>query len=98
MLFAYLGPETLLPMTSVLAAAVGVVAMFGRNTLIISAKVLRAIVRLPRLLSRTESSSLPYQARQDPRQGRWRGPRTTTAADAVSDVDARGVSASQSSR
>ena len=29
---AYLGPETMLPMTSVIAGIVGFVMMFGRNT------------------------------------------------------------------
>ena len=32
MLFAYLGPETVLPLTSVVAAVTGVVMMFGRNS------------------------------------------------------------------
>ena len=31
-LVAYLGPETMLPMTSVIAGIVGVVLMLGRNT------------------------------------------------------------------
>ncbi len=31
MLFAYMGPETMLPVASIVAAAVGVVMMFGRN-------------------------------------------------------------------
>ena len=30
---AYLGPETMLPMTSIVAGIVGFVMMFGRNTL-----------------------------------------------------------------
>lgn len=30
---AYFGPETVLPMTSVIATVVGVFMMFGRNTL-----------------------------------------------------------------
>jgi hypothetical protein len=30
--FAYLGPETMLPMTSVVAGLVGVLMMFGRNS------------------------------------------------------------------
>ena len=38
---AYLGPETMLPMTSVLAAAAGFVMMFGRKVL----DVTRAIFR-----------------------------------------------------
>ncbi|SIO64905.1 hypothetical protein SAMN05444166_7476 [Singulisphaera sp. GP187] len=32
-LLAYFGPETVLPMTSVIATAVGLFMMFGRNTL-----------------------------------------------------------------
>ena len=31
MLFAYIGPETMLPVASIVAAAVGVLMMFGRN-------------------------------------------------------------------
>ena len=31
MLFAYFGPETMMPVASVIAAGVGVVMMFGRN-------------------------------------------------------------------
>jgi hypothetical protein len=33
MIFAYFGPETMMPVASVFAAAVGVVLMFGRNVL-----------------------------------------------------------------
>ena len=33
MIFAYFGPETVLPVTSILAAAVGGVMMFGRTSL-----------------------------------------------------------------
>ena len=32
MVFAYLGPETMLPMTSVVAGVAGVVMMFGRSS------------------------------------------------------------------
>jgi len=32
LLFAYFGPETMLPLTSVVAAVVGVFMMFGRNS------------------------------------------------------------------
>ncbi len=32
MIFAYFGPETVLPLTSIVAAAVGVIMMFGRNS------------------------------------------------------------------
>jgi hypothetical protein len=33
MLFAYFGPEAMMPAASVIAAAIGVVMMFGRNIL-----------------------------------------------------------------
>jgi hypothetical protein len=33
LIFAYFGPETFLPLTSIVAAVVGVVMMFGRNTI-----------------------------------------------------------------
>jgi hypothetical protein len=31
MLFAYIGPDTMMPVASIVAATVGVVMMFGRN-------------------------------------------------------------------
>jgi hypothetical protein len=31
MLFAYIGPETMMPIASVFVAAAGIVMMFGRN-------------------------------------------------------------------
>jgi hypothetical protein len=33
MILAYFGPETFLPLTSIVAAVVGVAMMFGRNTI-----------------------------------------------------------------
>ena len=35
MLFAYFGPETMMPVASIFAAAVGVVMLFGRNILLV---------------------------------------------------------------
>jgi hypothetical protein len=49
-LFAYLGPETLLPLTSIVATVVGVGLTFGRGT----TRILRRLV--PRLLSRAVSA------------------------------------------
>ncbi len=40
-MFAYLSPETVLPVTSILATVAGLVLMFGRNTLKLSARWLR---------------------------------------------------------
>ena len=41
MLFAYVGPETMLPLASILAGAVGVLLMFGRNVMMFGRKVVR---------------------------------------------------------
>jgi hypothetical protein len=43
MLFAYFGPETMLPVTSIIVAAGGVVMMFGRNVIQAGRKVVRFI-------------------------------------------------------
>ncbi len=44
LVFAYLGPETMLPMTSVIAGVAGVVMMFGRSSLRWFVGVIRRIV------------------------------------------------------
>ena len=41
MLFAYLGPETMLPMTSIVAGAIGFLMMFGRNVWSMAKRVVR---------------------------------------------------------
>jgi hypothetical protein len=78
MVFAYLSPDTLLPMTSVLAAAVGVAAMFGRGSLVFAMRCLKGVVRLPhrvaRGVSRDPHSSAQRPIRNDRRQRKWRGP------------------------
>jgi hypothetical protein len=43
MLFAYFGPDTMMPVTSVVAATIGVVLMFGRNILLFGKGLLRKI-------------------------------------------------------
>jgi hypothetical protein len=43
MLFAYLGPETMMPVASIVAAVVGVAMMFGRNVLMIGRNVVRRV-------------------------------------------------------
>jgi hypothetical protein len=53
MVFAYLGPETMLPMTSIVAGVVGFVMMFGRNTWYWLSKTAR------RLISRSTSAPKP---------------------------------------
>ena len=49
MVFAYLGPETMLPMTSIVAGLVGFVMMFGRNAWSWVSKTARRLV--PRVAS-----------------------------------------------
>ena len=44
-LFAYFSPETVLPVTSIIATAVGLVMMFGRNTWRIFTYGVRRVVR-----------------------------------------------------
>ncbi len=41
--FAYLGPETMLPLTSVVATVVGVLLVFGRNTIGLMRRALRTV-------------------------------------------------------
>lgn len=45
MLFAYIGPDTILPLTSIVAAVAGFFMMFGRNSLRFATKCYRAILR-----------------------------------------------------
>ncbi len=43
MLFAYVGPETMLPVASIVAGAVGVLLMFGRNVMMIGRRMVRNV-------------------------------------------------------
>jgi hypothetical protein len=43
MLFAYMGPETMLPVASIVAAAAGVVMMFGRNIVLFGRSLVRRL-------------------------------------------------------
>ena len=43
MLFAYVGPETMMPLASVVAAVVGVFLMFGRNIMYIGRNFVRKV-------------------------------------------------------
>jgi hypothetical protein len=47
MLFAYLGPETMMPVASIVAAVAGVVMMFGRSIASFGRNVLRRIWPAP---------------------------------------------------
>jgi hypothetical protein len=48
MLFAYFGPETMMPVASIIAATVGVVMMFGRNILMVGRGLVRRAWPRPR--------------------------------------------------
>ena len=43
MLFAYIGPETMMPVASIVAAATGVVMMFGRSILTFGRGLVRRV-------------------------------------------------------
>jgi hypothetical protein len=43
MLFAYIGPETMMPVASIVAAVAGVFLMFGRNVLNFGRSVVRRV-------------------------------------------------------
>ena len=43
MLFAYIGPETMLPLASILTGVVGVALMFGRNLMMMGRKMVRGV-------------------------------------------------------
>lgn len=47
MIFAYFGPETMMPVASIFAAAIGVVLMFGRNVMSIGRGMMRRVWRRP---------------------------------------------------
>ena len=48
MIFAYFGPETMMPVASIFAAAVGVVMMFGRNVVDLGRGLVRRVWPRPR--------------------------------------------------
>ena len=83
MLFAYLGPETLLPMTSVLAAAVGVVAMFGRNLFHVIKMGFGVLTGKSRRAPKLEGTTRPAHSRLDGPQRDLPGQSLRTTARAV---------------
>ncbi len=44
MLFAYIGPETMMPVASIIAAVAGVFMMFGRNVMAIGRGIVRRVL------------------------------------------------------
>ncbi len=63
MLFAYIGPETMYPVASVIAATAGVFMMFGRNVVGFGRGLLRRVwpgsARRPVAKPSTESAEKP---------------------------------------
>jgi hypothetical protein len=70
-ILAYLGPETMLPMTSVVAGVAGVLMMFGRNSHRWVLRSLRALVPSPAI--RPEASRRPRRIGTGPAGGIVRG-------------------------
>jgi hypothetical protein len=58
MVFAYFGPETFVPVSSMIAAVVGVGMILGRNTLIFVFKPLKAFGRLLRRKGRAQPTDV----------------------------------------
>jgi hypothetical protein len=48
MLFAYFGPETMMPVASIVAATVGALMMFSRNLLMVGRTLARRVKPGPR--------------------------------------------------
>jgi hypothetical protein len=47
MLFAYIGPETMWPVMSIIAGAVGTLMMFGRNVIAFGRRLVRGVLPGP---------------------------------------------------
>lgn len=82
-LFAYFGPETLMPLTSIVAAVAGVFLMFGKNTLRLIAGLFRGLGRTVR---RESSVPTPHVASEgssalERRRARARDAATSEQAD-----------------
>ena len=59
MIFAYFGPETVLPLTSVLTGLAGVVLMFGRQIRLVGRIVVQRTVKHLRGGSKDQDSTFP---------------------------------------
>lgn len=76
MIFAYFGPETLLPLTSIVAVAAGAIMMCGKNTLRFAQYGARALARKVGLGSKpasAPSARTPAMARREAIAARRRG-------------------------
>jgi hypothetical protein len=84
LLFAYFGPETVLPMTSVVATVVGLAMMFGRHTI-------RLFVRCCRLILIGSSRAIlpPRRLYSGPHKGQTGVPRRRVRSMISADVESR---------
>lgn len=64
MIFAYFGPETVLPLTSVLAAVTGVALMFGRQVRLVGKIVLNKVLRKLRGDRKSQAMALSRAGRR----------------------------------
>jgi hypothetical protein len=72
-LFAYFGPETMMPLTSIAATVVGLFLMFGRNSL----RMVLRMFRFPLKRSvRTETLPRPHFSVQADRKSSQEAPRS----------------------
>ena len=76
MLFAYFGPETMMPVASVIAATVGVMMMFGRNVVAIGAACSGGSG-----LVHAGGKGQPFLRLQEPSSSRWKMPWANLVVD-----------------
>ena len=70
MLFAYFGPETVLPLTSVFAALAGVVLMFGRQVRLVARVVFRRVSQVVRRDKKANSAPVARAGKRIDRPSR----------------------------
>ena len=62
LLFAYFGPETMLPLTSVVATVVGIFLMFGRTTIRIARRSVLTLLNQAVRLGTVPKPHFPVEA------------------------------------
>ena len=86
MLFAYFGPETFLPLTSVIAGVAGVFLMFGKNSVrvlkLVAGNLLAAIG-----LKKPEAPAAPPAPHVDPAGGALERRRARARANANAEAE-----------
>ena len=85
MFFAYFGPETVLPVTSTLAAVAGVVLMLGRQAFLVPVRMLLAFAGRTRFGRRGAGARVAAAGRRGERAAVARGPHATVRLDERAD-------------